>query len=42
MKDIKVSPTAQLAVLGAIGVAVAAGVAANLPEVQRYLKVRRM
>jgi uncharacterized protein DUF6893 len=42
MKDIKISPTVQLAALGALGLAVAAGVAANMPELQRYLKVRKM
>jgi hypothetical protein len=42
MKEITISPTAQVAALAVIGAAVAAGVAANLPEVQRYLKVRRM
>ena len=42
MKDITISPAAQIAALAALGAAVAAGLAANLPEVQRYLKVRRM
>jgi uncharacterized protein DUF6893 len=42
MKDIKVSPTAQLVALAAIGLAIAGVIAANLAEVQRYLKVRRM
>jgi uncharacterized protein DUF6893 len=42
MKDITVTPAAQLALLGVIGAAIAAGVAANMPEMQRYLKVRRM
>jgi hypothetical protein len=42
MNDIRISPTAQIAVLAAIGAGVAAAVAVNLPEVQRYLKVRRM
>jgi hypothetical protein len=42
MSDIRISPTAQvvglLAVLGAVG----AAVAAQLPEIRRYLKVRSM
>jgi uncharacterized protein DUF6893 len=42
MKDITISPTAQVAAVAAIGLAVAAGLAANAPEVQRYLKVRKM
>jgi hypothetical protein len=42
MKDVKISPTAQVAALATIGAGVAAAVAANLPEIQRYLKVKRM
>ena len=42
MKDVKISPTAQIAALATIGAGVAAAIAANMPEVQRYLKVRRM
>ena len=42
MKDVKVSPTAQIAALATIGAGVAAAVAASLPEIQRYLKVKRM
>jgi uncharacterized protein DUF6893 len=42
MKDITISPTVQIAAVAVVGALVAAGVAANMPEVQRYLKVRRM
>ncbi len=42
MKDIRISPTVQVLALAAVGAAVAAGFAANLPEVQRYLRVRKM
>jgi hypothetical protein len=42
MTKISISPAAQLAALATLGAGVAAAVAANLPEVQRYLKVRRM
>jgi hypothetical protein len=42
MKDLKIPPTAQIAGLAALGAAVLTGIWANLPEVQRYLKVRRM
>ena len=42
MKSIHISPTAQLA-LGATAIAaVAAVLAAQAPEIQRYLKVRAM
>jgi hypothetical protein len=42
MKEIKVSPTAQLAILGALLAAIAAIVAAELPELRRYLSIRSM
>jgi hypothetical protein len=42
MKDIKVTPTAQLAILGALLAAIAAIVAAELPELRRYLSIRSM
>ena len=42
MKEIKVSPTAQLAILGALLAAIAAVVAAELPELRRYLSIRSM
>ena len=42
MKDVKITPTAQIAALAALGAGVAAAVAANLPEIMRYLKIERM
>jgi uncharacterized protein DUF6893 len=42
MKDLKISPTMQIAALAALGAAIITGLWANLPELQRYLKVRRM
>jgi hypothetical protein len=42
MKDVKISPTAQIAGLATIGAVLAAALAANAPEIQRYLKVKRM
>ena len=42
MKNVNVSPTAQLIVLLALAGAVVAAVAAQLPELQRYLKIRAM
>jgi hypothetical protein len=42
MKEIKVSPTAQLAILGALLAAIAAILAAELPELRRYLSIRSM
>ena len=42
MTEIRITPTAQLAiVLGLLG-AIAAIVAAQLPELRRYMKVRSM
>jgi hypothetical protein len=42
MKSLSISPAAQIAALAAVGASVAAAVAANLPEIQRYLKIERM
>ncbi len=42
MSDIRITPAAQLLALAALVAAVAAGVAAQLPELRRYLKVRDM
>ena len=42
MSEIRIGPTAQVAALLAIVAAIAAALAAQAPEIQRYLKVRRM
>lgn len=42
MNDIEISPTAQLVVLGAVMAAIAAMIATQFPEIQRYLKIRSM
>jgi hypothetical protein len=42
MKDIKVGPTAQLAVLGVLALALLAAIGASLPELRRYLNIRSM
>jgi uncharacterized protein DUF6893 len=42
VKEIKLSPAAQLAVLGALLAAVLAIVAAELPELRRYMSIRSM
>ena len=42
MSEIRISPTAQVVGLLAIVAAVAALLAAQAPEIQRYLKVKRM
>ena len=42
MKEIKVTPTAQLAILGVLLAAIAAILAAELPELRRYLSIRSM
>jgi hypothetical protein len=42
MSEIRISPTAQLVALGAIVLAVGALVAVQLPEIQRYLKIKSM
>src|SRR5919112_1617311 len=40
MKDLKISPTAQIATRATIGAGVAAAIAASMPEIQRCLKVK--
>lgn len=42
MKDIEISPTAQFIALGAVLAAVAAMIIVQLPELQRYMKIRSM
>ena len=42
MKEIKLTPTAQLAVLGALLAAILALIAAEAPELRRYLSIRSM
>ncbi len=42
MKEIRISPVAQILTVVALLGAVAAAVAAQLPEVRRYLKIRSM
>jgi hypothetical protein len=42
MKDIHISPTAQIVALLGLAAAVAGAVAVQLPELQRYLKIRSM
>jgi hypothetical protein len=42
MSDITISRPAQIVLLLAIGGAIAALTAAQLPEIQRYLKIRSM
>jgi hypothetical protein len=42
MNDIRITPAAQLALLLALLGAVVAIVLPQLPEIQRYLKVRQM
>jgi hypothetical protein len=42
MKEIRIGPLAQMIIGGAFLAAVLAAVAAQLPEIQRYLKVRKM
>jgi hypothetical protein len=42
MSDIEISPAVQLAVGGVVIAAIAAAVAAQLPELKRYLKIRQM
>ncbi len=42
MKSIHISPSVQVLLLLAAGGAVAAATAAQLPEIQRYLKIRAM
>ena len=42
MKEIKVTPTAQLVILGALVAAILALIAAEAPELRRYLSIRSM
>lgn len=42
MSDIRISPAAQIAALVTIVAAIAAALASQAPEIQRYLKVKRM
>jgi Family of unknown function (DUF6893) len=42
MSEIRIGPAAQLIACGVVLIAVLAGVAAQVPEIQRYLKVRKM
>ena len=42
MKERTISPTAQLIAIAAVLAGLAAAVAAQLPEIQRYLKMRSM
>ena len=42
MSDIRISPTAQLVALAAVVLGAGALVAAQLPEIQRYLKMKSM
>jgi hypothetical protein len=42
MREIRISPGTQMVLLAAILAAVAAVLAAQAPELQRYLKIRQM
>ena len=42
MNEIKISPTAQLVALAAVLAAIFAALAAQAPELKRYLKIRSM
>jgi hypothetical protein len=42
MTDIRLTPAVQIGLLGAVLAAIAAFVALQLPELQRYLKIRSM
>jgi hypothetical protein len=42
MRDIRISPTAQLAAILAVVVVIRLAIVAQLPELQRYLKLRSM
>jgi hypothetical protein len=42
MRDIRISPTAQLAAILAVVVVIGLAIVAQLPELQRYLKLRSM
>jgi hypothetical protein len=42
MKDIRISPPAQLLFMLALIAAITAGVVIQLPEIRRYLRIRSM
>jgi hypothetical protein len=42
MKEIRIHPRLQVLTVAALIAAIGAGVAAQLPEIQRYLKVKSM
>jgi hypothetical protein len=42
VKEIKISPAAQLVILGALVAAIVALLAAEAPELRRYLSIRSM
>ena len=42
MSEVKITPAAQLAIVGALLAVIAAIVAAELPEIRRYLSIRSM
>jgi hypothetical protein len=42
MSDIRIGPLAQLVIVAGFLAAVAAAIATQVPEIQRYLKVRKM
>lgn len=42
MSDIRIGSKAQLVICGAVVAAVVAAIVPQLPELQRYLKVRKM
>jgi hypothetical protein len=42
MSEIRISPTAQVLAMLALVAAIVAGIAAQLPELRRYLKVKEM
>lgn len=42
MSEIRISPAAQIATIVTVAAVVAAAVAAQLPEIRRYLKIERM
>lgn len=42
MSDIRIGSTAQVVIGGAVVAAIGAAIVAQLPELQRYLRVRKM
>lgn len=42
MSDVKITPAAQLAIALGVSAGLAAAVAAQLPELRRYMKIRSM